>query len=919
MNLLTASITRFFRFAPTAILCLVGLFASSAFAQTPAAGTSIGNQVAVTYTDASAITRTATSNIVTTLVLQVPAFTLTATQSKNSAINAPVSFPHTLTNTGNGPDTFNVAVANQAADNFDLTGKQVRLDANCDGVGDGLPITQVGPVPAGSMVCLVVEASVPESPTAGQTGILQLTATSQFSLVPGPAVTITNNDTTVISPNAVISVFNKSISANSDATPGPYTYTLTFTNTGSVAATAVTITDVIPAGFTYVTGSGRWSSSAVALTDAAGGDPAGIAYDYNVTTAGAITATIANLAANATQTISFNVALAAGATGTILNTAQLCYNNGATVVPATCPATGAPSNTVPFTINKVAATSAVSANGSGTNSVNGTAEPVVVASAPQGGTVVFNNYVWNLGTSADSFDMTTSASSFPAGTTFQFFKSDGVTPLVDTNGNGVPDTGDIPRSNDATCTAANGYVADTVAGRCGYRVVVRAVLPASASGGPARSVTVTATSRIPGGASDTVIDTLTAIAASNVDLRAADNAAGTGSGTAMPSPLITTQTVSAGASTTFTLKVNNLGTVADTYDLSASTDGTFGTTVLPAGWTVAFRLDGGAGTCATLGAAISNTGIVNIAPAAATTICATVSVPAGAAASSATGTDIYFRVLSPSTLAVDVIHDAVVVATTRSISLVTNNSGQIFPGGSVVYTHTIRNAGNVTEGATAGQITLALAMSGAVTGWGSSLYWDANDNGTLDPTDPLITDLSALTPAGLAPGASARLFVRVTAPSSAAVGDANSTSVTATITGAINGVVAPPPVVATDISAVIAGQIRVEKMQAVDNDCNGVADSAFSTGVINVAPNRCILYQTTITNQGTTVVNNVVASDATPSSTTFAIAVTGTPALAPAAITATPAVGGRGTVQITLPTLAAGASQTFTFGVRVNP
>ena len=48
-----------------------GLFAATLASAAPPAGTVIGNQAAATYTDASAVSRTATSNTVTTVVQQV--------------------------------------------------------------------------------------------------------------------------------------------------------------------------------------------------------------------------------------------------------------------------------------------------------------------------------------------------------------------------------------------------------------------------------------------------------------------------------------------------------------------------------------------------------------------------------------------------------------------------------------------------------------------------------------------------------------------------------------------------------------------------------------------------------------------------------------------------------------------------------
>ena len=78
----------------------------------PLAGTSIGNQAAASYTDASAVSRNVTSNTVSTIVQQVASFALTASQAKTVSPGGTVYYPHTLTNTGNGTDTFNLSTTN---------------------------------------------------------------------------------------------------------------------------------------------------------------------------------------------------------------------------------------------------------------------------------------------------------------------------------------------------------------------------------------------------------------------------------------------------------------------------------------------------------------------------------------------------------------------------------------------------------------------------------------------------------------------------------------------------------------------------------------------------------------------------------------------------------------------------------------
>src|SRR5689334_24391184 len=156
---------------------------TGATAQT-AAGTSIGNQASATYTDSSSVSRTATSNIVTTTVQQVASLTLTANGAKTASPGSSVFYPHTLTNTGNGSDSFTLSLAPAQSGAFTLTGTHIYLDANGDGIPDNftdLNGTSVTITPgAVNAFKFVITGTVPSGATAGQTNNFSVTGTSVF-------------------------------------------------------------------------------------------------------------------------------------------------------------------------------------------------------------------------------------------------------------------------------------------------------------------------------------------------------------------------------------------------------------------------------------------------------------------------------------------------------------------------------------------------------------------------------------------------------------------------------------------------------------------------------------------------------------------------------------------------------------------
>ena len=866
---------------------------SGTAAAAPAAGTVIGNQATATYNDAGGTPRTATSNQVQTTVSQVKAFSLTASGTRTAAPGQTVYYPHTITNQGNGTDTY-ALVAPTSGTFAGASAGHGSLAYYIDANGDGLPdnataITTTGPVTAGAVFRFVVAGTVPAAAANGDSASITVSATDTNTPT---ANSQSNTDTTTVAAS-VIGV-NKSLSAISGPAGVTITVTLSYNNTGTAAATNLTITDPLPAGMNYVAGSGTWNT--VAVTDATGaGDPAGI--DYSVT-GSTVTAIVSNVPAGFSGNVKFNVQIPTGrAPGFINNVASY----------TTTTQTSQSTNTASY---QVLQTAAVIANGSQTSAVQGASEPITVASASPGSTITFNNVIWNKGNAADSFVITmntATAAAWPAGTTFTLYQTDGVTSLI---GNTTPS---IPVTSGA-CPA--GFVTDSSAPPngpyCGYVVVLKVQLPAGATAtASAMEVTKTATSTFDNTKTDTVIDRLSAISANTVDIT--NNAAsggsalgvGPGTATALVTNTVTPSPTGAVAVAPFRVYVSNTGAVNDNFNLAASN--------VPAGWSVTFYNDGGAANCSTLGASTTTTGNLN----AGTNklVCAVVTVPSAVSGQANPGTSsITFTTTSSTNGAVtDYLVDAVTVLAVHNVTLTPPGTQQTFPGGTVTYTHVVTNNGNVSETLSWNAIT----DSRSAQGWTSVGYVDANGNGSFDPgTDDVAAQLI---PGGsnasftLASGATRTIFVRVFASSSATGADpANLTTITVLYNaGASNASV-------TDSTSVTDGLV-LTKTQGTVNCVGGAQVLAQTTGSLPAQlPGTCLKYQ--ITGQNTTAANitAVFINDNVPGNTAVLTTACATTTTVGTIVTPTPS-GFTGTVSANVGTLTPGQSAVLTFCVQIAP
>ncbi|MBX2836572.1 MAG: DUF11 domain-containing protein [Gammaproteobacteria bacterium] len=812
------------------------LTASWGYAATTA-GTVIRNQASATYKDSNGVEQTVTSNIVETIVEQVAGLQLVQSNVKEAVADTTITFSHRIQNTGTGDDRFSLTLSNSSG-SFSVSGLTLFSDANADGIADNnTPIIETPWLAPGEFYYVVVSADVPNSASVGQSSVLDLTAVSGFNNL----VVESNTDEIRIRDGAVITL-TKSLSAAAGMSPsGSYTVTLNYENTGSLPASDVVLIDALPEGMSYVAGSAQWSGFSGSLTDSDSSDVhTGVsselrfcAYhtscvglpeatnDADSTSENQVTATLSTVSVGETGQLQFDVtiepALSAGA---LLNQAEYEYFN------SSAPSIRQYSNYVSFLVLPDAG---VVANGSIATSINGMNEPVSVNSAAQGGVVSFNNIIWNTGHNTDIYNIEVDmfGSSFPSGTLVTLLAQDGSTPLVDTNSDGLVDTGPVQSGSFAT-------------------VVVRLKLPAGVSGnngGVGFDLTKLARSSIDGSVFDMVIDHLDEIVANQVDVTNQAPAGSVGALGQGPGPEVvpvSSAILTPSGQASIDIFVRHQGNTTDSYRLIASDTATGST--LPAGWQVIF-ID------ALTGAVITQTQALE--SGAHQHIIVKVQTPQGLPPGSYS---LYLEAVSELTGASDRKHDALQMSEITALYLEPASTSTVQPGASVVYEHVLTNRGNASID------NIVIAAINDQPGWTSIVYEDTNLDGYLSPGDMPVSG-----PYSLLPGESKDLFVSVRAPVDAVVLTKNNTTVTATATtGEIASLV--------DVTVANSTHVRIAKEQAVDAGCDGSPDpgSTFSQSEIEVAPgNNCVVYRLTATNIGAEASFNVTIHDYTPPYTVY--------------------------------------------------
>ncbi|BCU64221.1 hypothetical protein F941_02178 [Acinetobacter bouvetii DSM 14964 = CIP 107468] len=911
----------------------VSFFGSSAMAatSTPLAGQNISNVATATYTDNTNTERVVTSNVVKTLVAQVGSFTLVQSNERQTAANSSVSFPHILTNTGNGTDSFTLNITNDAG-TFDWASYNVYIDRNQDGIADdgaaALTSTTAIELAAGESIGLVVVAKTPLAATAGQNDSLILTATAKTTaLYDAGKNTASNTDKATIITGAVIEI-KKEASVSTIGANGYITYTLTFQNKGTAAATSdVIIYDVLPSNVTFDTSTvpdaklvAYYNGSSTALNPG-NADADGFYFKTRSDAKEAFTFNAGKLAAGSTGKLSFTVKVKnAAANGEkITNTAYadtdgftpgtntpLTPDNVPSVPPVTTDTTLVPSNPNNVTVVGTTAHSInddASVSWTDNNVPAGSAAGIddqVHAAAAQGQAIVFGNnatggdviYVHNSGTTADSYNLSVAAaagSSLPAGSIIEILKADGKTPVTDNN------TGPIE---------AGGSL----------KFVVRVTLPTSGTVVPGTKLIMTSASVSNGSNKDTISLVVDSFTKSAVDLVHNKGTAalpdyvgdGQNSSTGVPDTALVP-----GTSKPLDVTIKNTGGTPDNYNIAVEG--------VPTGWTAELFGKDASGNC-------TNTKVTNsgtIANGGTGSYCLVVTAPNGTPATNIPET-ITVKISSPSTGSNDSIGFKLTIAEQRAISFTPDRQGQLAPGGSIIYSHTLSNIGNVAEAA--GGKTLNFALPTPAAGETVTVYVDADGDGVLDAEELVSTatghslneilqnakfDKNGL--AGLQQGESVTVYVKVEAAATATAGQSYTSTVQ--IQPEAGAVLGSNSILSiTDRTVINLGSVRLEKFQFAA-DCTAVpADADYTINLQNAKPGQCVFYKVTATNQGNAGATAVVINDAVPAYTTYK---TGSIARDPVTQGTAPTEAG-GNVNYNVGTLTPGASATLKFAVTVD-
>lgn len=312
------------------VLALAGAYAMGVRAADAPAGTVITNTANVSYSvSGNPMSGSATAIFTVDQLVDVTVSWLNTSDVSVTAGSIQQTLLFKVSNTGNGPDIFKLAdsVIPPGGTAFTPTNCFIYFDTAGTGVyasSDVLYTAGSNDLHLGQNVSqnMLIVCNVPNNAADTALGEMQLSATSKtatgtFGTVSAGAgvggidaivgVTTGISDATGIykvADFAVAYVKSQSVSApgggHQAVSGATIEYTLTLTPSGSASGSNLVVTDPVPADTTFVTGSLLLNGAAV--TPANG--------DYNVTTPGAVTVKLGNLAGSATaQIVKFQVTI----------------------------------------------------------------------------------------------------------------------------------------------------------------------------------------------------------------------------------------------------------------------------------------------------------------------------------------------------------------------------------------------------------------------------------------------------------------------------------------------------------------------------------------------------------------------------------------------------------------------------------
>lgn len=838
------------------VLSLLFFFSLDAYAF-PQPGSYISNIASGDYTDEMGNLLLVNSNPVALEVQKTYALTLVQNQNQYGTVGAVVNLPHVLTNTGNTTDRYSLGLIQSSNDDFDLTQVKVYADRDQNGLPDNTEDLLLGSIELnpGQSLALVMVGSVPSNVNLNQLSRLELKATSQQNTTLSATIT----DTVRVVDDAVISLV-KSQNASEGNIGDTVTYTLSYRNTGT-ATRRVLLQDMLDDSLEYVAGSALWNQNTVALTDANDTEATqntGIAYQVKPD-GKTLEADIAAVAPLSSGTLSFKAKVKYNAAYKIPNTAGFVqYDTDNTTVKL-----GSSSNTVIYHLAAIYGVVLNNKSDVPSNTGHPYSNPdnlVIQDTLKPGQEVFFKNYVWNVGNKTDSYNLSYSSSNLPNCAKVNFYSQDGKTLLTDTNGDGKVDTGSIS-------SAAVKQIQVGVSATTGCNLSVNNI-----------NIDVLATSVASSTVSDPIRNQITALTApaSSSDLYNMDQS-GLGVGTVdnAGQPLRTVKVTSGRA--VFPLVAKNNATQANQYNLYASFNAIDPNNIVlsnKAGFSVKFFE--GDSSCQTLGKQITNTGTV--AAGASKAYCAVVDVDANQQNFTA---PIWFAIQSPINQQADTLKNQIESGIVRLLQLTNDQQGQVAVGGTIVYSHTLKNLGNIAEGANGGTQVNLKVVPLKNDGFVYTLYYDANRNGQIDSTDQIVTGNTSLNQllgsTGLLPQSEIQLLLKVQAGPSATEGVASQADIVLE-TSDFNGI-RLEPLKNTDVTTVATGYLQLVKTQAANTACSttNLTSLNYSTQLVSVKPNQCVAYKLTLKNDGSTVVKNVQFNDVVPAYTYLV----GTPLIVP--------------------------------------